>query len=111
MQKLPQYCFNFLQLLSCSQVFKKMKVLILILNIFINISWAQVDPILPPLPDSYSTNIQVNYQDTLRGDEAGVPIASEGQSFSLFEAVDDGLDPNFTRALMYYNLGNTLFKS
>ena len=107
MQKLPQYCFNFLQLLSCSQVFKKMKVLILILNIFINISWAQVDPILPPLPDSYSTNIQVNYQDTLRGDEAGVPIASEGQSFSLFEAVDDGLDPNFTRALLYYNLGNT----
>ena len=108
MQKLPQYCFKtFSSYSSCSQAFKTMKVLIfLILNI-LKISWAQVDPILPPLPDSYSTNIQVNYQDTLRGDEAGVPIASEGQSFSLFEAVDDGLDPNFTRALLYYNLGNT----
>ena len=84
-----------------------MKVLILILNI-LKISWAQVDPILPPLPDSYSTNIQVNYADTLRGDKAGVPIASEGQSFSLFEAVDDGLDPNFTRALLWYSLGRYL---
>ena len=81
-----------------------MKVLILILSI-LNLSWAQVDPILPPLPDSYSSNIQVNYQDTLRGDKSGVPIASEGQSFSLYEAVDDGLEPNFTRALLYYRLG------
>ena len=58
------------------------------------------DPILPELPPHYQTNIQVNVINKLR-DNPGYPIAPEGQSLHLFEAVDD----DNSKALLRYTAG------
>ena len=77
-----------------------MKVLFLILALSKLIFAA--DPILPELPSHYQTNIQVNVINKLR-DNTGYPIAPEGQSLHLFEAVDD----DNSKALLRYTAGKS----